>query len=217
MAQRQRLRLTRVGFLKSCLPIFPFRNPSNEGVEERPQMDRGLSACDVEDGCECNLFKLDWLALPMREPAPPKCCSTDRRTSGRHAVGTAVASPARLVVPLAWHLSRRLAKAGFARKAQDKVCQTPNSSRRFYDLSSVASFKTDQSEMEAQRTTTSGVLSRFAGFVTWLFAVFGSIAAFNLIVGVFGLVLAIAALVVFVIFAIFVNSRTQPEGKEPHA
>ncbi len=102
--------------------------------KNRHRWHRSLPACDVEDGCECNLFKLDWRARPVREPAPLKCCSADPRTSGRHAVRPAAASPAKLGVPLAGHLSRHLAKAGLARKGQGKVCQTPNSSRRFYDL-----------------------------------------------------------------------------------
>lgn len=54
-------------------------------------------------------------------------------------------------------------------------------------------------------------------FVIWLAAVLAAVAAFNLMIGVFGLHQAIATLVACVIFAIYTSFRTQPEDKEPHA
>jgi hypothetical protein len=54
-------------------------------------------------------------------------------------------------------------------------------------------------------------------FVIWLTAVLAGFAAFNLIIGVFGLNQAIVALVVFAIFAIYTSFRTQPEEGGPHA
>ena len=51
----------------------------------------------------------------------------------------------------------------------------------------------------------------------WLVAVITGIAAFNLIIGVFGLNWAIITLVACIIFAIYTSFRIQPEEKEPDA
>jgi len=59
-------------------------------------------------------------------------------------------------------------------------------------------------------------MSKFLFFVIWLAAVLAGIAAFNLIVGVFGLSLAIVSLAVFIIFAIYTSIRARAEEKEPH-
>jgi hypothetical protein len=53
--------------------------------------------------------------------------------------------------------------------------------------------------------------------VIWLAAVLAGIAAFNLIIGVFGLNQAIVSLVVFVIFAIYTSFRGQSEEGGPRA
>ena len=100
--------------------------------KNRRRWNRSFLASDVKDGCECNLFKLGLRARPVRERALLKCCSADHRASGRHAVCAAAASPAKLGVPLAGHLSRDLAQAGLARKRQGKVRPKPNSSQLFY-------------------------------------------------------------------------------------
>jgi hypothetical protein len=58
-----------------------------------------------------------------------------------------------------------------------------------------------------------GFMSRFIKFVVWFAAVLGGIAAFNLIIGVFGLNCAIISLVVFITFAVYTSFRPQPEEK----
>jgi hypothetical protein len=54
-------------------------------------------------------------------------------------------------------------------------------------------------------------------YVTWLVTILAGITLFNLLIGVFGLDLAIVTLVVFVIFAIYTSFRAQSEEEEPHA
>ena len=54
-------------------------------------------------------------------------------------------------------------------------------------------------------------------FLVWLAVVLASIAAFNLLIGVFGLNNAIVTLAVFVIFSIYSCFRTQSGEKESHA
>jgi hypothetical protein len=56
-------------------------------------------------------------------------------------------------------------------------------------------------------------MSKFLFFVIWLAAVIAGIAAFNLVIGVFGLNMAVVSLAVFVFFAIYSSFRTQPEEK----
>jgi hypothetical protein len=54
-------------------------------------------------------------------------------------------------------------------------------------------------------------------YVALLVTILAGITLFNLLVGVFGLDLAIVTLVVFVIFAIYTSLRTQSEEGGPHA
>jgi len=60
-------------------------------------------------------------------------------------------------------------------------------------------------------------MSRSVLFVALLVAFLGGIAAFNLIIGVFGLSWAIFTLIAFIFFAIYISFRKQPEEKDPHA
>jgi hypothetical protein len=60
-------------------------------------------------------------------------------------------------------------------------------------------------------------MSKLVIFIAWLAAVLAGIAAFNLLIGGFGLIQAIVTLVVFVIFAIYSGFRTQSEESGPHA
>jgi hypothetical protein len=57
---------------------------------------------------------------------------------------------------------------------------------------------------------------RFSMFMVWLVAVLAGIAAFNLLIGVFGIWPAIVSLVVVVGFTIFTSFRPQPEEKEKY-
>jgi hypothetical protein len=57
-------------------------------------------------------------------------------------------------------------------------------------------------------------MNQFIMFVVWLAAVLAGIAAFNLLIGVFGIWPAVVTLVVFVGFAIFSTFRPQPGEKE---
>lgn len=60
-------------------------------------------------------------------------------------------------------------------------------------------------------------MNRPAIFMAWLATVLSGIAAFNLLIGVFGLSQAIVTLVVVVIFAIYSCFRTQSEEGGPNA
>ena len=60
-------------------------------------------------------------------------------------------------------------------------------------------------------------MNKLVIFMAWLVTVLAGIAAFNLIIGVFGLNHAICTLVVFIIFAIYSCLRTQSDRKEPYA
>jgi hypothetical protein len=60
-------------------------------------------------------------------------------------------------------------------------------------------------------------MSKYLLFLVWLAVVLAGIAAFNLLIGVFGLNQAIVTLTVFVIFSIYSCFRNQSEEKEPHA
>lgn len=53
-------------------------------------------------------------------------------------------------------------------------------------------------------------------FLVWLAVVVAAIAAFNLLIGVFGLNQAIVTMAVFVIFSIYSCIRTQSEERGPH-
>ena len=60
-------------------------------------------------------------------------------------------------------------------------------------------------------------MSKCVLFLVLVAAVLAGIAAFNLLIGVFGPNQAIVTLVVFVIFAIYSCFRTQSEEGRPHA
>ena len=59
-------------------------------------------------------------------------------------------------------------------------------------------------------------MSKCLLFLVWLVVVLAAIAAFNLLIGVFGLNQAVVTLVVFVIVAIYSCFRTQSEERGPH-
>ena len=58
-------------------------------------------------------------------------------------------------------------------------------------------------------------MNKFVILIIWFAALLAGIAAFNLIIGVFGLSMAVVSLAVFVIFAIYTSFRTQPEEEGP--
>ena len=60
-------------------------------------------------------------------------------------------------------------------------------------------------------------MNKLVIFIAWLITVLAGIAAFNLLIGVFGLSQAIVTLIVVVIFAIYSCFRTQSEEGGPHA